>query len=690
MGPNAGKVLLAGGTTGQATLPSTELYDPVLGTWSVPPAAMKVPRRNHTATLLPNGRVLVTGGFTVGSTATSTVELYDPIAGTWTEKTPMSTARALHTATLLPQGTVLVAGGVSVVNGVLLASGEIYDPDFDTWTATGPMVTGHQAQTATLLQSGNVLIAGGSNIGAQQAELFDPAGNSWSATGNLTTARSFHGAALLPTGRVLVAGGSQLNTPLASAELYDPEAGTWSNTNAMSITRSGPAIVLLPNGTALIAGGVTGNTVASSAEAYVPSSSTAGSWAASGSVGTGRSGHSTTLLPTGQVLVAGGVGSDTSRLSSAVLFTPTLPGTAGTWTATGAMTTPRQDHTATVLTLGPSAGQVLAAGGQTTGGTSTETAELYSPASKVWTAVGSMAEARQLHTATLLVTGPNAGKILVAGGISNPTFTALTSAELFDPLTGTWTATGAMANPRGAHAAVMLTSGPNAGKVLVAGGLGIPVAGGLIQTDTAELYDPVAGTWSNTGSMVVSRHSFTLTMLPTGKVLAAAGAGAPDSAEIYDPATRTWSVAGNLLTARYSQSATVLTYGGNGGKVLAAGGADTNGFPIASSELYDPLADLWIQSGNLQRGRSAFTATLLPNGRVLAAGGDFSAVTATAELFNQATGTWSMTNPMLTGRAQHTAVLLPQGQVLIAGGNVGGAIGGIPTALAELYSSSIP
>src|SRR5437763_4719408 len=130
----------------------------------------------------------------------------------------LATARNGHTATLLPNGKVLVAGGRN--GNSILASAELYDPPSGTWSATGSLATARFFHTATLLPNGKVLVAGGGN---NSAELYDPASGTWSATGSLATARAFHTATLLPNGKALVAGGfsSFSGGELASAELYN-------------------------------------------------------------------------------------------------------------------------------------------------------------------------------------------------------------------------------------------------------------------------------------------------------------------------------------------------------------------------------------------------------------------------------------------------------------------------------------
>ena len=168
---------------------------------------------------------------------------------------------------------------------------------------------------------------------------------------------------------------------------------------------------------------------------------------------------------------------------------------------------------------------------------------------------------------------------------------------------------------------------PN-GKVLVAGGVNFnnPLA-------SAELYDPASGTWAATGSLATARAAHTATLLPNGKVLVAGGANNTStlaSAELYDPTSGTWSATGSLATAPANTTATLLP----NGKVLVAGGEDSGLHALASAELYDPASGTWTATGSLATARFLPTATSLPNGQVLVAGGnDGSNALASAELY---------------------------------------------------------
>jgi N-acetylneuraminic acid mutarotase len=235
----------------------------------------------------------------------------------------------------------------------------------------------------------------------------------------------------------------------------------------------------------------------------------------------------------------------------------------------------------------------------------------------VFVNTGSLATERRVHTATLL---PN-GKVLVAAGQS--TSGDVASAELYDPATGTWGATGSLNDARHRHAAALL----NNGKVLVVGGNGDsgPLA-------SAELYDPSTGIWTATGSLATARNEIRGTLLPNGKVLVSGGETFDGSdtyfanADLYDPVSGTWTATASLATARSLHSATLLP----NGKVLVAGGSGAGNLPLASVELYDPASGTWTPASSLPAPRTAHSATLLPNGKVLVAGGTTDNIIAIA------------------------------------------------------------
>jgi WD40 repeat protein len=317
--PN-GKVLVAGGGSkgSSNTLDTSELYDPNTNTWTIT-GNLNTAREEHTATLLPNGKVLVTGGFRCSSGTCfilNSAELYDPSTARWTITGNLKTAREEHTATLLPNGKVLIAGNNDG------NTAELYDPATETITLTGKLNKGLLLSTATLLSNGKVLIAGGYvslcgfvcpvDFPSNRAELYDPATGTWSTTGNLNMARYNHSATLLPNGKVLVAGFFNENAGASnSAELYDPATGVWSSTGDLNEALGAQTATSLPNGKVLIAGGSSDFGNSSGAELY---DLTTGLWTMTANLHASRSGHTATLLLPGKVLVAGGSGDNTAEL----------------------------------------------------------------------------------------------------------------------------------------------------------------------------------------------------------------------------------------------------------------------------------------------------------------------------------------------------------------------------------------
>nr|WP_242544847.1 Ig-like domain-containing protein [Corallococcus sp. NCSPR001] len=605
-------------------------------------------RQAHTATLLPNGKVLVAGGASTSiSSGIASAELYDPATGTWTNAGSMLSARRDHTATLLPSGKVLIAGGQQGSNR--LTQAELYDPATGTWSATGALPAARGAHTATLLPNGKVLVAGGYNGDAilASASVYDPATGTWSATGAMASARSGHTATLLPDGKVLLAGSGG-----GSAELYDPATGTWASTGSLATTHDSPTATLLPSGRVLITGGY-GSAVM---EEYDPAT---GTWTTTGALSTARYQATATLLPSGNVLIAGGENGGRQSQRSVDLY---APGT-GTWASTVAATA-RSGHTATMLPNG----KVLVSGGANADGM-LATSEVFAPATSAWTPTGSLATARTRHTATLL---PH-GKVLVSGG-ANADGT-LASAEVYDPATGAWASTGALFSPREGHTATLLRDG----RVLVAGGSN---SSGLLPR--GEVYDPATGTWTSTGPMAYSRDRHTATLLPNGKVLVAGGnqSGASlYSAELYDPATGTWTATGGLNIYRHGHTAALLP----SGKVLVIGGAGDGDYVLRAEE-YDPARGTWALTGSMSTGRTAATATLLPSGNVVVTGGvnDSGPVAATEVYATELSG-WISSGPSMSmPRSGHAAALLPDGQVLVTGGaNADGSL-----ATAEVYDDT--
>ncbi len=341
-----------------------------------------------------------------------------------------------------------------------------------SFAATGNVVIPRDwGVAATRLADGRVLLTGGifpSQPVAATAELYDPASGTFQTTGNMVTVRTHHTATLLANGKVLIAGGLVLdpgceitidNDCLIStdnAELYDPVTEDFTPTGELTVARNHHSATLMNDGRVLIVGGGGG---AGTAELYDPAT---GIFAPTGPLVFARTFHTATLLSSGKVLIAGGF-------------------------------------------IGPSA------------------AELYNPATGTFTATGSLAQPRLLHTATLL----QDGRVLITAGESGDageTGELLATAEVYDPTSGTFALTGNTTKKRSTFAAALLASG----KVLIAGGWasggeGCPDDNCVGPSSSAELYDPASGTFAPAASMGVSRVGPTATLLSSGAVLVVGG-----------------------------------------------------------------------------------------------------------------------------------------------------------------------
>lgn len=269
----------------------------------------------------------------------------------------------------------------------------------------------------------------------------------------------------------------------------------------------------------------------------------------------------------------------------------------------------------------------------------------------VTTPTGKLITARSGYTATLLADG----KVLVAGGSGEIGDTAanLDSAELYDPATGRFTTTGKMSQPRSSHTAVLLANG----KVLLAGGRTNGL-GDWKDIQSAELYDPVSGTFSRTGSFRAGTTNCSATLLANGKVLFIGQRSNWDStSEIYDPATGRFTATRKPINTWCGSTTTLL----QSGKVLITGDLGT--------ALYDPASGKFSATGPLSDSRSSPAAALLPDGKVLVTGGVSGPDSlASAELYDPATGTFSRTGSMTVSRWGHSSIPLRSGNVLIARG----------------------
>jgi len=342
------------------------------------------------------------------------------------------------------------------------------------------------------------------------------------------------------------------------------------------------------------------------------------------------------------------------------LLPDTKPRPPARWDTVAPLAQGRMWHTLTAL----DDGTLLAAGGMisTSGYQGLKSAERYDPKSNKWTAAGEMSQAHFRHRAVRL----KDGRVLVIGGCGTSWDNSCmigVGADLYDPKTNSWSKANAMLVSRLLHAATRLLDG----RVLVLGGhdnLGVHTS--------LEIYDPQAGTWgSPAATLSTARLSATATTLPNGKVAIIGGSDdtkALASIEVFDPATGAITkVAATLKQARFSHTATLL----NDGRVLVVGGAcmvlKTDVCTVDSVEIYDPATDKTATAGSVGKEYWAHTATLLLDGRVLAAGGEFGNRLVPMLYTPAGGGSWSQTASLKMGRYHHAAALTGE-QVVVAGG----------------------
>jgi len=785
---NGGKVLISGGAddpVGTSTpLNTAEIYDPVSQTFMAA-GNMASAREHQTATLLNDGTVLEAGG-TDGTNVFNTAELYMPsqlsglasitvapaspsigvgaqqlftVVGTFNDGSTESLASVLWSssnpsvatigndatnpgaAASLAQGTATItasAAGISetaalTITGATLVSIQL-SPQNPTvpigatqqFTATGIYTDGStQDLTSSVTWSTSASVVSTINGSGLAAGLFEGVATIQASFGSANANTNLNvsvpalaSIAISPAGVTIPNGTSQqyqaIGTYTDGSTQNVTNLVSWTSTitgvatvnnsglalalsqgattvtaSFESISASVPltvgapnlvALVVTPNAGSLATGATqqltaTGNYSDGSAQNLTASTS----WASSntGVLSINNSGL-VTAGSVGEARITATVGSINGTSVLVVTSGSSQPG----------LTTSRYLHSATMLDNG----QVLVAGGVNCPApgscTYLSSAELYNPASGTFTnAASAMAQARSAPAVLL-----NNGNVLHAGGYfcdGSGNCSSLSSAEIFSPATGSFTSAGNMTVARSGQTMTLLGNGT----VLIAGGETCTSATSCSALSSAEIYDPIAGTFTSTStSMSAARFGASAVALSSGLVLIAGGfdgTNMPASAELYDPTQLVFTGTGpNLNTPRFNATATLL----NNGKVLVAGGSTCNlpGCPTNAAEIYDPVANTFATAtGGMIVSRFNHTATLLTNGQVVIAGGFSSCSSsctseASTELFDPVAGIFSSSQPFGNAIAGQTATLTANGDSQF----IGGINAGVTSASNQWYEPS--
>jgi Kelch motif len=647
--------------------------------------------------LLTDGRVLVAGASGDDYSGLGNVDIYDPARG-WSLGPRMDGDPRLAVAAPLPNGSALIAGGTPWFGGFdgpgpdPVAKALTYDPAGASWKSAPSMSRARNNATASPLVDGRVLVTGGYDrkvvslpnpdqqpfcclridlTALATSEIFDPKTRTWSVAGNLGHARYGHQAVTLRGGLVLVVGGEDQwedsPTYLASAEIFNPSTGTWAGAGDIGAPRNDFSLTALADGRALLAGGVAadGVSVLRSTLLFDPVKN---AWSAGPDMKDARTRHGAALMKDGRVLVTGGL-DHLGRLATSEIFDPAAPG----WTPTGALKTARSDEVAVAL----HDGRVLVAGGR---GSKTALAdsEIFDPYASgaspaprtvggpgTWAIKPTQPVPSYAQDARLL----KDGRVLVLPGAGYPDYVA----QIYDPASATWTTSFTRASDQKFIAATPLADG----RVLL---LTLDSEG--LKPGGAEVIDPLTGA-SHAAASPGNIGSARLDLLPDGRVWLTGGPAGDKRTLFYDASADRWAPGPDVPNDLYVGTVSWIP----GGRVLVGG--------ILKAMILDPASGAWSVVGSFPGHWNNYSATDLPDGDVLLAGGTEDQTQADGRLvpvgtarvmrWNHVTGMLERASDMTAPHPFHSTVVLRDGRVLFAGGLAAADSGSDPVATAELY-----
>jgi cellulose synthase/poly-beta-1,6-N-acetylglucosamine synthase-like glycosyltransferase/transposase len=694
-----GQVLITGGGSSQITgSSSANLYNPATNTFIATTGNMIGLRNKHTATLLSNGRVLLAGGLGISTTYLSSAETFNPATGTFTAITGnINAARAYHSAAALNDGRVLMAGGASTHATVAVVTANIYNPTVGTSAAATSMAIARSNFTLTALSNGKVLAVGGynnSSVYLSSAEVYDPGANTWSTTtGSLNSgARAYHTSSLLPNGQVLILGGTNGTVNYSAAELYNPATGTFTVISSTNTARAYASTVVLPNGKIVTLGGSSATDAETTTAATAPSvNNAATNWTTPGNMYASDNAYGIYNNTARNVLSLSTFGFSIPSNANILGFRANVEGNGASATAAqrrfeisltknasaiaGTAKTANQlnQTTDTTLTI-PSTGSTRDQWGNNT----------FTPSEVNAAGFGFRIRDNDATAAALNFDNVTAQVTYITNS------SQLSSAEIYSidqPVS---------VNDSSASQKPDIVKDSEGNFQIVwqawqSEGLYAGNSGGAWKVVGQKLNNPATGSttklWPSgtvnefttaTSMPGGARTAGGIAVLPNGKILLAGGTNGTtySTSLLYDPSADTWTSTGNLNTPREAGYLTVLP----NGKALIIGG-NNGGTYLSTAELYDPDTGTWTATGNNMRNgvRSGPAVVQLNNGKVLVAGGNSTAGLTgitTSELYDPSTNTWTATTGNLRGgaRAVPSYSALPNGQVLIASGFTGAAI----------------
>ena len=498
------------------------------------------------------------------------------------------------------------------------------DPE---WTGADTLVVPRRAPTLTPLPSGQILVAGGDATATGTCERFDPVTGTFSEDAKLLFPREDHVAHVLPSGKVLLLGGHLDGVPVLQPEVYDPVLGTLYATSLPERSTYASASASLTDGRVLVAGGSV-QVAHAAVQVYDPKTR---AFAMVGSLAEARAQATASLLVTGQVLVAGGQGTDGNPLASTEVCSP-----EGACVAGPDMHVARYGHTATVL---PS-GRVAVVGGVSPTGFPPPV-EVLDPATSLSKKLAAAPD--RIGHQTLLL--PD-GRLLITGGRSLDG-SVPGQADIIDPASGTTASDGSIGAGRDQSAAALLFDG----RVLVLGG---DPAGQTAYLRSLPTYGEVVD------ASTAVRAGHTATLLPSGNVLLTGGGEGTASVDLWDRKTGSITTTASMTSPRTHHAAVLL----RSGRTLVTGGT-FGGVPTPTAEVYEWRQGTFDPVGAMQVARVDHALTLLGSGKVLVTGGSGD---GTVEEFDPVESRFEAVGRLLTPRHSHVALLLPTGQVLVAGG----------------------